>query len=52
MANTFSQLINVIQYINKEEQHHKKRTFKEEYLDRLKKFDVDYDERYLFNSIL
>ena len=46
-----SQLTNVIQYINNQEQHHKKRTFKEEYLDLLKKFETDYDERYLFKWI-
>ena len=44
-----SQITNVIQYINNQEQHHKKRTFREEYLDLLKKFDVDYGEQYLFD---
>ncbi|MCD6111705.1 MAG: IS200/IS605 family transposase [Bacteroidales bacterium] len=46
-----SQLTNVIQYINNQEKHHKKRTFREEYLELLKKFEVDYDERYLFDWI-
>ena len=44
-----SQLSDVINYINKQEDHHKKFTFKEEYMKFLKKFDVDYDERYLFD---
>ena len=43
-----SQIEQVYQYILTQEEHHKKKTFREEYLDFLKKFDVDYDERYLF----
>jgi len=43
-----SQLSAVINYIRNQEKHHKKKTFREEYIDFLKKFDVDYDERYLF----
>lgn len=43
-----SQLTDVIQYINNQKQHHKKKTFKEEYMDFLKKFEVEYDEQYLF----
>jgi REP element-mobilizing transposase RayT len=38
----------VYNYILNQEKHHKKKTFKEEYLDFLKKFDVTYDEKYLF----
>lgn len=43
-----SQLDNVIKYINNQPKHHKKQTFKEEYLEILKKFEIEYDERYLF----
>ena len=39
---------NVIRYIDNQEEHHRKITFKEEYLDFLKKFGVDYDLKYLF----
>ncbi len=46
-----SQIDKVIKYILNQEQHHKKRTFKEEYIDFLKKFGIDYDERYLFEWI-
>ena len=38
----------VIQYVLNQELHHKKRTFREEYLDFLNKFGIKYDERYLF----
>ena len=44
-----SQLTNVIQYINTQEEHHRKRSFKEEYIDFLIKFKVDYNEKYLFD---
>jgi len=46
-----SQLDNVIGYINNQEQHHKFKSFKEEYIELLHKFNVDYDERYLFDWI-
>lgn len=43
-----SQIDQVYQYILNQEEHHHKRTFREEYIDFLKKFEVDYDEKYLF----
>lgn len=43
-----SQIENVFNYIQNQEEHHKKRTFKEEYLDLLNKFEVEYDDRFLF----
>jgi putative transposase len=43
-----SHIENVYNYILRQEQHHAKKTFKAEYLEMLKKFEVDYDERYLF----
>ena len=44
-----SQIEQVYQYILNQEEHHKKKSFREEYLDFLKKFDVEYDEKYLFD---
>lgn len=44
-----SQIGSVYRYIANQEQHHKKKTFKEEYLEFLKKFGIEYDERYLFD---
>jgi len=46
-----SQLDNVIGYINNQEQHHKKKTFKEEYIELLKKFNISIDEKFLFEWI-
>jgi REP element-mobilizing transposase RayT len=43
-----SHIDNVYNYILNQEKHHKKKTFKEEYLEFLKNFDVEYDEKYLF----
>jgi REP element-mobilizing transposase RayT len=47
-----SQVKNVIEYINNQEMHHQKRTFREEYLEFLKKYDIDYDERYVFKELI
>ncbi len=44
-----SQLDMIIAYINNQEAHHKKKTFKEEYLEFLEKFNVMYDDKYLFD---
>lgn len=43
-----SQIEQVYNYILNQEQHHKKKTFKEEYIDFLNKFQVGFDEKYLF----
>ena len=45
------QIPQVIHYIQKQREHHKKKSFREEYLDFLEKFDVDYDERFIFKPI-
>lgn len=42
----------VIEYIENQEMHHKRTTFKEEYLEFLQKFEIDYDERYIFNDLI
>ncbi|MFW5663857.1 MAG: IS200/IS605 family transposase [bacterium] len=46
-----SQLNEVYQYILRQEEHHRKITFKEEYIYFLNKFEIEYDERYLFDFI-
>ena len=46
-----SQLDTVYQYILNQEEHHKKKTFKAEYLELLEKFEIEYDEKYLFDWI-
>ena len=44
-----SHIGSVYDYILNQEKHHRKMTFKQEYLDFLKKFEVEYDEKYLFD---
>jgi len=46
-----SALDNVIKYIKNQKEHHKIMTFKEEYVDFLKKFKIDYKDEYLFDWI-
>jgi len=46
-----SQLDIIIAYINNQEQHHKKKTFRDEYVELLQKFNIEYDEKYLFEWI-
>jgi REP element-mobilizing transposase RayT len=46
-----SHVNNVIDYIKNQQEHHRKKTFIEEYFDFLNKFDIPYDERYVFKPI-
>ena len=46
-----SHLDNVINYILTQPIHHKQKSFREEYLDFLLKFNVEYDEKYLFDWV-
>lgn len=47
-----SQIDNVIKYISNQEKHHKIKTFKEEYIELLKLFEIEYNEKYLFDWIV
>jgi REP element-mobilizing transposase RayT len=44
-----SQVSIVCNYIENQEMHHQKKTFLEEYKEFLEKFEVEYDEKYLFS---
>ena len=44
-----SQVDAVVKYIRNQKEHHRKHSFKQEYLKMLKDFEVVYDERYLFD---
>ncbi len=46
-----SQIKVVSDYILEQESRHEARTFRNEYLSLLRKFDIDFDERYLFEFI-
>ena len=44
-----SHINRVVNYIGNQEEHHRIKTFKEEYLDFLQKFRIEYKEQYLFD---
>jgi len=46
-----SQLDTIIRYIQNQEQHHKRSSFKREYLTLLRKFDIAFEEKYVFEFI-
>ena len=45
-----SEINSVIKYIQNQEEHHIAKSFQEEYLQILKDFDVEFDERYIFKE--
>jgi len=38
----------VIQYIRNQQQHHRKRSYQEEFVDLLNKYDITFDEKYIW----
>jgi len=45
-----SHLDRVINYIKNQEKHHKRKSFREEYIELLQKFEVEYDKRFVFED--
>ena len=43
-----SQLNTVIRYIQNQEQHHQQHSFRNEYMTLLRRFDIAFDDRYVF----
>jgi putative transposase len=43
------QIENVYKYVLNQETHHQKQTFRDEYLELLRKFEIGYDEKFLFD---
>ena len=46
-----SHIDSVVKYILNQEQHHKKKTFSEEYRELLTKFEVEFNEHYILKDI-
>ncbi len=46
-----SQALNVVNYIIRQPEHHKKKIFKQEYRAFLQKFEIEYDDKYLFEFL-
>ena len=42
----------IYKYIQNQEEHHSKQTFREEYLGFLKEFEIGYDEQYIFQELI
>ena len=42
----------IFNYVLNQEEHHRIKTFREEYLDLLKEFDISYDEQYIFHELI
>lgn len=51
-SNSKSQIDSVVKYIFAQKEHHQKKSFRDEYLDMLKKHGIEYDERYIFHDLL
>lgn len=47
----YSQIDTVVNYILKQPEHHRKRAFKDEYTGFLKKFEIPYQDKYLFEFL-
>ena len=50
-SNSRSQIDNVVKYIMNQQEHHNKKTFIEEYIELLKNYAVEYDEKYIFKDL-
>ena len=48
-THSHSQIDSVAEYVLNQEEHHKKVSFKEEYLGILKKFDIKFKDEYIFD---
>jgi REP element-mobilizing transposase RayT len=46
-----SQLTGVIRYIQNQEEHHRRRGFREEYIDFLNRFEVQFEDRFIFAPV-
>ena len=51
-SNSRSQIGKVVKYILNQKEHHCKIKFREEYIEMLKDYNVDYNEKYIFHELL
>jgi putative transposase len=51
-SNSHSQIDGVVKYIVNQKMNHHKKTFREEYIEMLSDYKVDYDEKYIFHHLL
>jgi len=48
---SYSQIDSVVKYIVNQEKHHKRKTFREEYIELLERFRIKYNERYILRDV-
>ncbi len=48
---SYSQIDKVVKYIINQQEHHKKKTFREEYIQLLERFNIEYNERFILKDI-
>ena len=51
-SNSKSQIDSVVKYIFNQKEHHQKKSFRDEYLNILKKHGINYDEQYIFYDLM
>lgn len=47
-----SHIDSVVKYIYNQKRHHQKKTFRQEYIEFLEKFHIEYDDRYIFKDVV
>jgi len=50
-THSHSQIDSVVRYVLNQEAHHRKKSFREEYLEMLRKFEIAYKDEYLFDFL-
>jgi putative transposase len=50
-SHSHAEIDRVVRCIQRQEEHHRKRTFHAEYVEMLKEFAVEYDDRYVFAQL-
>lgn len=51
-SHSHSEVDSVVKYILNQKDYHKNTTFREEYIGILESYDVEYDEKYIFDDLL
>lgn len=51
-SNSYSQIDSVVKYILNQKNHHRKKTFREEYIKMLDEYGIQYDEKYIFHELM
>jgi putative transposase len=46
-----SQISTVVRYIQNQQEHHQRKSFNQEYVELLKRFNVEHDQRYIFQPV-